>query len=360
MDIHTSTRFPACTPSNPSTPANSRPLPAAAIADVEASCGFLLRREVLDLKHKRDAMRKDTAKQLRQASFAAEKDELYEQIRRDALEAQILEQDLKDNFLPQHHERQLIGARALFVSPLFHVRSKSTPRLEHVELQLTPANGDMPIRYLGPELRQSDARVFLALVNVLRDLKVGVTASFPVREMCVAVFGRHDGDTRQQLREHIRRLQRGLLVFSSFSVQMVLRFDYPSSRAWHVCLDPHIVELFKVTPMVWLDLEQRLSLSDGLSSWLYGYIQSQSHLIPMNPETLRLLCGAHSQGRPAGARKHPHAVEFYLFVGFEGGALTHCFAEQDSAARHLRPSPLHLSRCGSPCLPPGASWPLLV
>lgn len=289
----------------PSANESSRRLPAAALADVVACSGHLLRRELIDLKQKRVELRNSTAKQLRYARSPDEKDELHEQIRRDTAQTLLIEDTLQDCFVPQHSERQLLGARALFVSPLFHVRSKSAPRRENVELQLTPANFETPIRYQGPELRQSDARVFLALVNILRDMKLGVTASFPVREMCEAIFGRHDGDTRRQLREHIRRLQRGLLIFSNFSAQLVLRFDHPSARAWQVCLDPHIVELFKVTPKVWLGLEQRLALTDGLATWLYAYIQSQSHLIPLQPDVIRRLCGAQSEGKAFLNRLRP-------------------------------------------------------
>lgn len=154
-----------------------------------------------------------------------------------------------------------------------------------------------PVRYEGPELRQSDARVFLALVHMLRDIRCGVCASFQAGELCQALFGRYDGDSRRQLRESIQRLQRGLLVFSSFSVQMLQRFDFPSRGPWSVALDPQVAALFDHTPKVWLQLQQRLALPDGLTTWLYAYVESQRRLIPMQLDTLRALCGAESSGR---------------------------------------------------------------
>lgn len=271
-------------------------LPSVAIADTEQAAGYLLRRDLLDNKEQHRHSRASAARELRYATNQHERDDLHANIRHEARQEQDIKRILTDRFVPQHSDSQLLGARALFASPLFHVRSKSSPRREHVELLLTPPDME-PLRYEGPELRQSDARVFLALVHMLRDIRSGVCASFHVRELCQALFGRYDGDSRRQLRESIQRLQRGLLVFSCFSVQMLQRFDFPSHGPWSVSLDPQVAKLFEHTPKVWLQLQQRLALPDGLTTWLYAYVESQRRLIPMQLDTLRALCGAESSGR---------------------------------------------------------------
>lgn len=271
-------------------------LPSVAVADNRYAASYLLRRDLLDNKEQHCQSRASAARELRRSTNQADRNDLYKEIHWNAEKEQGIKRILAKDFVPQHSEQQLLGARALFVSPLFHVRSKSSPRREHVEMLLTPPDIE-PVRYQGPELRQSDSRVFLALVNMLRDLRCGTSASFQVGEMCRALYGRYDGDSRRQLRQSIQRLQRGLLVFESFSVQMLQRFDCALHGPWSVALDPKMAALFEHTPKVWLQLQLRLALPDGLTTWLYAYVESQHRLIPMQLDTLRTLCGVESNGR---------------------------------------------------------------
>lgn len=272
------------------------PLPEVEPADYEAVRPGLFRRELLQTKQEHRAARNDASRDLKKRLSAEERQDIYHFIASNAEDEALLEERLQNHFVPQHSPGQLLGTRALLVSPLFQVRSKSQPRSEHLELTIGGTPTGSPIQYRGPELRQSDARVFLALLHMLRDLWAGTRASFEARELCTVLFGRYDGDSRRQLREHIYRLQRGLLVFERFSVQLVQTFLYPARGPWTVALDESIVQLFRVSPEVWLDIENRLALPDGLASWLYGYIESQTKLIPMELPKLIALCG--SQASP--------------------------------------------------------------
>ena len=65
---------------------------------------------------------------------------------------------------------------------------------------------------------------------------------------------------------------------------------------WSVRFDPDIVRLFADTH-VWLDLRVRLDLPNGLATWLFGYVEAQTRLIPMKTEVLRRLCGSDADGR---------------------------------------------------------------
>ena len=73
---------------------------------------------------------------------------------------------------------------------------------------------------------------------------------------------------------------------------MCLRFDFPSQGPWRVALDKDIVRLFKQSTHVWLDLSMRKVLPEGLTTWLYGYVESQTRLIPVPVRTLCELCGS--------------------------------------------------------------------
>lgn len=221
-----------------------------------------------------------------------ERNELYREIQANLDEQNRLEGLLGEGFVPQHNPQQLISPRAFFVSPLFRVCSKRLERARDLSLELKGNTGQILFRYNGPELRQSDGLVFMALLNLVRDVRAGETVSFHAEDLCRAVFRRYDGPARAQLRDHIKRLQRGLIEFDRVSVQLCLRFEFPSKGPWSVALDKDIVRLFKQSPQVWLDLPRRQALPEGLTTWLYSFVESQTRLIPMPVTTMRQLCGS--------------------------------------------------------------------
>lgn len=209
-------------------------------------------------------------------------------LRQDVLE---LDTDLSNNFLPQHSGKQLISPQIFLMSKLFNVRSKGTPREELVVFDLV-RSADYFASYRGPELRQPDGLIFMALINMARDLRIGTSLAFEPSQLCNQILGYYDGDARNRLKESIYRLQHAVLRFPTFSVQLAMRFEYPKRGAWSVMLDPQIVGLFKESRLVWMDFGIRKSLPEGLTTWLYSYVEAQTKLIPQKLETLRALCGS--------------------------------------------------------------------
>jgi len=132
---------------------------------------------------------------------------------------------------------------------------------------------------------------------MLRDVRVGTRATFSPEQLCIALFGRYDGNARAALKLHIQRLQKALIVTVRISVQLCQEFCYSQRGGWSVVLHPHIVELFHATKLVWFNMKTRLDSPDGLTSWLYTYIESQTWLIPTPIFRLRALCGSESDLR---------------------------------------------------------------
>lgn len=217
--------------------------------------------------------------------------DLYNGVRHLEAVVERLEEGMKKDFIPQHAQQQLISPRSFFTSRLFHVKSTRVPREPSVTFMLDSKASDVA-RYVGPELRQGDGLVFMALLNLCRDYRVGKQACFDVAAMSVALWGSYNGQKRERLKKCIRRLQRSTIEFSRFTVQLVQRFEHPEFGEWSVALDRDIVELFRGHQEVWLDLALRLRLSEGLTTWLYGYIRSQSVLIPRPIDDLRERCGS--------------------------------------------------------------------
>ncbi|MDO8450361.1 MAG: hypothetical protein Q7T10_16300 [Rhodoferax sp.] len=271
--------------------------PDVTIDSANPSEPLLTRRGVLHTKRGFSARREDAFNDLRGLKPSPEKHALYQEIRFYVEEEAELERRLQEFFIPQHGPTQFLSPRAFFQCALFNARSRSVERQLNVELELPVVLGTPSIRYSGPELRQSDGRVFLALMHMLRDVQAGTRVTLQPEPVCIALFGRYDGNSRKQLRIHIQRLQKGLILTGKFSVQLCLAFDYPSRGPWRVALHPHIVDLFRLSPRVWLSMPLRLTLSEGLSTWLYAFIESQTRLIPMNITTLRELSGSDSGER---------------------------------------------------------------
>ncbi|MBV8502405.1 MAG: hypothetical protein JO006_11885 [Paucibacter sp.] len=209
---------------------------------------------------------------------------------------EVLQEALKDDFVPKHTQFQLISPRSFFVDRLFHVRSRDVERAAHLEFPLDAGAPDGP-RYVGPELRQSDGLVFMALLNLCRDYRVGKTACFDVASMTTWLWGSYNGQQRQRLKQTIRRLQRATIEFPGFTVQLVQRFEHPQRGEWSVALDKDIVQLFRPKTQVWLELPVRKRLPEGLSTWLYGYVRSQSRLIPWPIDDLRARCGSEANDK---------------------------------------------------------------
>ena len=250
----------------------------------------LVRRGLLAEKELCEVARKDAAAKLKRASAdSVEKSDQYRRIRACVDREHHIEELLMTQFLPQHGPAQFIGPRAFLQTPLFCVAGKQRARLAATNLVLV---AQPQVTYRGPELRQSDGLVFASLLHMARDVMLNVGVSFHAEDVCRIVFGRYDGNTRRQLRDHIQRLQSGIIEFDTFSVQLCLRFDYPNRGRWSVALDPHIVALFQGNTHVWLDVATRIRLPEGFASWLYGYVRSQTKLIPMKLETLRQQCGS--------------------------------------------------------------------
>lgn len=283
--------LPPC-PLPAATPAARAALPEVSLEGVDPGESTRTRRGVVHTKRKLEERRSLAFGETRGLKASDQKAALYREIQDCRSEEDALERHLQERFMPQHGPEQFLSPRAFFVSPLFRVRSKTIEREKHLELELPTAQGRRAIRYRGPELRQSDGLVFLALLHMTRDVQVGTAVSLQPEDVCKALFGRYDGNSRKQLREHIQRLQQGLIVLDICSVQLCLRFDYPKTGRWTVALDPHIVELFRISPEVWLSMAPRLTLPDGLATWLYAFIESQTRLIPMQLSSLRELCGS--------------------------------------------------------------------
>ncbi|MDT7836363.1 plasmid replication initiator TrfA [Aquabacterium sp. OR-4] len=190
---------------------------------------------------------------------------------------------------------------SLTVSRLFNVRNKTVQREALVKFDLMRSGSDV-VSYSGPELRQPDGFTFMALVNMTRDFRVGTAVAFEPSVLCNALVGYYDTRSRLQLKESIKRLMQAVITFPDFSVQLAQKFLHPARGMWSVALDPQIVRLFGASNYIWLDLQLRRELTEGLATWLYGYIRGQSYLNPTRLELLHEASGSDAKSVAAFQR----------------------------------------------------------
>ncbi len=231
-----------------------------------------------------------------QASGQSAESDVFPGVRHHIEELERMEQCMMTDFVPQHGSEQLISPQSFFTSRLFNIKNRNASREMHLKFTLGPESPSS-VQYVGPELRQGDGLVFMAMLNVCRDYRVGKQASFDVGQMTAALWGSYNGQARARLKKIIQRLLRATMEFEGFTVQLVQRFEHPKHGPWIVSLDKDIVSLFKNERLVWLDLSLRRRITEGLATWLYGYIRSQTFLIPWAIDKLRVSCGSDASSK---------------------------------------------------------------
>ena len=280
----------APTPSHLHTPTRALPpIPHGYAADLEH--GFDSDRA--RLKGVRGELKKHEATlaklALRNAS-PSDSSELTREIQRLRSELDNMEAQL----VPWHHDEQLLSPKSLLCTPLFGV-ARSGIRQPRVELNI-PHSSVVELTYQGPELRQSDGLVFMALLHLARDFKPGRRVFFSPQALIESFGHQYGGSERQQLRQIIMRLRGGSLLGPDFSVQLVAYFGFPKHGDWSVGLDAKVMQLFEGVQPIWMERRLRTELPPGLATWLLGYVRSQGILNPTSLTLLQQRCG--SQAKP--------------------------------------------------------------
>lgn len=223
-------------------------------------------------------------------------------------EVEALESQLRDHYVPGHGPRQFICPSVFLKSELFRADASAGPR-ENIDCQLHTGTVD-PVRYVGPELRQDDALVFMAVVHMGRDFPPSTTLTFSATEMCLCLFGGYDGSRRRRLADCIKRLMRGVLTIgNSLSVQLIGEFRHPSAGRWSVSLHPSVIALYKASQHVWLEQPVLLRLNPGLETWMYGFIRAHPSGIDMGIDDLRKRSGCEDSSDATFIRRLRRALD---------------------------------------------------
>jgi hypothetical protein len=205
-----------------------------------------------------------------------------------------VEENIYGGFLPQHSSNQLCSPQGFLTSRMFAARSKHAKRAQNVRVTLQSLPGEQ-LAYVGGELRQIDERVLLSMHNVARHFRLGTRVAFSSRTFCDAVAGGHGGSARRRMRDSVERLLSGKVEVclvthaSALEVALLETVEFCGADEWVVTLSKNFSQIHQRSRRVFLDFGQRQQLPEGLATWFYGYVRSQTKLIP---QALSLLAEA--------------------------------------------------------------------
>ncbi|MDP2267596.1 MAG: plasmid replication initiator TrfA [Deltaproteobacteria bacterium] len=197
-------------------------------------------------------------------------------------------------------------------SALFSAKNRRQPRVMLRQAEIAVI-GDGRMIYTGDELRQDDETVWLQLIHLAKNQKLGELIEFTPYSFCKSMKWSISGQSYKHLRDVLTRLQAtALQVYSKrlgegVSISMIPFFTWhneegESLKHWRVRVAQDLVVLFGDIHFTRVEWEQRLSLPDGLATWLHGYFASHRTPYPVKIETIRKGAGL-SEGSKAELRK---------------------------------------------------------
>jgi hypothetical protein len=182
--------------------------------------------------------------------------------------------------VPKLYKSSFALEPAMLKSALF--RPAAGTRAVFEQYTEVAVHGSHGMEYRGEELRQDDERVLMALLKLRAGELVTAEARFVPRKFCREVLEWADSsDSVAKLKASIKRLHdaRVRITYAdggenlySFVSDAELHGD-----EWKVWLSPRLAQMFERS-CTYVDMKTRLSLKDGLASWLYGFIKADVRL----------------------------------------------------------------------------------
>lgn len=165
---------------------------------------------------------------------------------------------------------------------------------------IVPVIGGGEVVYIGEELRQDDETVWMQLVHLAKEAR-SECVSFTPYSFLKALKWPIKGASYTRLLTSIRRLATsGLEVYSSrfdkgVSTKLIAKYEYSkgADTPWKVQVFNKDDELLFLFDKLYsrLDWETRLTLPEGVSTWLHGFFSSHREPFDHKIETLAVGAG---------------------------------------------------------------------
>jgi len=163
-----------------------------------------------------------------------------------------------------------------------------------------PVVGGGEVIYIGEELRQDDETVWMQLVHMAKEQR-SEEITFTPHSFLKAINWPTNGPSYARLLTSIRRLATsGIEVYSSrfdrgVSTKLIARYEYAknTNEPWKVrVFDRSDMLLFLFDKLYSrLDWQTRLTLPEGVATWLHGFLSSHREPFDHKVETLAIGAG---------------------------------------------------------------------
>jgi len=219
-------------------------------------------------------------------------------------------------YVPEMHRTTYAMNPAILCSALFGVgkgtlvvgaNGKKQFIRHHIERTFPTTNG-ASIEYRGAELAQDDLTVLLGLLNHHSGKATSCFLNFAPSAFCTKLGWSDSKHNITRLQECLLRLRGAFMIIrakndeapqsklaraigSGWTLGFVADFAWEGLAHWSVQLNSRIGQLFQTAP-TYLIAAKRKSLSEGLQTWLYGYVEANTCAYAIPLVTLHKACGS--------------------------------------------------------------------
>lgn len=208
----------------------------------------------------------------------------------------------------------------ILCSALFGVAKGSEKRVidgvmrltrRHIRQIYRTTNG-ASIEYRGEELRQTDLTVLLELLHRRAGMATSCALEFSPYTFCSQIGWSDSKVDAERLKESLLRMRQAIVIVErdgtkGSTVGFVSDFSWDGAK-WAVTIDERIGGLFSIKP-TYLIIAQRKALSQGLQTWLYGYVRANKCGWGVSLETIHEACGSESKNMQEFARSVREALK---------------------------------------------------
>lgn len=182
---------------------------------------------------------------------------------------------------------------------------------KHIRQMFRTTNG-ASIEYRGEELRQSDLTVLLELLHRRAGMATSCEIEFSPYTFCSQIGWSDSKADAEKLKESLLRMRQSIVIVErngtkGSTVGFVSQFSWDGAK-WTVTIDERIGGLFSIKP-TYLIIAQRKALSQGLQTWLYGYVRANKCGWAVPLETIHSACGSESKNMQEFARSVREALK---------------------------------------------------
>lgn len=184
------------------------------------------------------------------------------------------------------------------------------------------------IHYKGEELLQDDLSVWMALINMAREKRIGDAIFFSGYELVKDLGWRMHSESYTRAKESISRLKANELKIqvktesAGYAGSLIREYAWSAptpegGTAWMVRFEPMIAELFRDEMVTFVEWEQRKMIGprDKLSLWLHAFYMSHREPLPISIQKLHELCKSEEKHIKSFKARIRNSLEKLVKVG---------------------------------------------